>query len=48
MEGLPQLRVLQSHPDVSLQVGIGPGSHGGEGAAVVGFEVWKEKESDAR
>lgn len=42
MEGLPEIGVLQGHPDAALQVGVGTGSHGGRrGAAEVGLQVWK-------
>lgn len=42
MESLPEFRVLQSHPDAALEVGVGAGSHGGgRRAAEVGLQVWK-------
>ncbi len=38
VEGLPQFRVLQSHPDVALEISIRPSSHGGRRrAAEVGL-----------
>ncbi len=40
MEGLPEFRVLQSHPDVALEIGVGASSHGGgRRAAEVGLQV---------
>lgn len=36
MEGLPELRVLQSHPDAALHVGVRGGHHGGRRRAVEG------------
>lgn len=46
MEGLPQVGVLQSHPDVALEIRrVRAGSHGGRRrAAEVWLQVWKEKE----
>lgn len=40
MKGLPEFRVLQSQPDVALEIGISASSHGGgRGAAEVGLQV---------
>lgn len=40
MEGFPEFRVLQSHPDVALEIGIRASSHGGgRRAAEVGLQV---------
>lgn len=40
MEGLPEFRVLQSHPDVALEICIWSSSHGGgRRSAEVWFQV---------
>lgn len=39
VEGLPQIGILQSHPDAALLVGL---QWGGAGHTAAGFKVWGE------
>ena len=47
VEGLPEIRILQGHPDAALlEVSLGPGRHGDRGGpAEGGLHVLRERES---
>lgn len=43
-EPLPELRLLQGHPDGALQVGVRTSGHGGgRGASEARLHVWKQR-----